>query len=51
MKTGRDAEARLLQAIRRVPDTDADAAWKYAADRMWPTMDDVDDICREVIRR
>jgi hypothetical protein len=55
MKLAPDVEALLLRAIRRVPDSDTDAAWKYASDRLrpilWPTMDDVDEIAREVIRR
>jgi len=55
MKINPEAEARLLQAIRRVPDNDTDAAFKYASDRLrpilWPTIADVDDIARDVVRK
>jgi len=55
MLIGPDAESKLLAAIRRCPSSDADRAWAYAASRLrpiaWPTMRDVDDICREVVSR
>jgi hypothetical protein len=50
-----NAESQLLRVIRRVPESDADAAWRYAADRLrpilWPTMSDINDICGEIVRR
>lgn len=50
-----DDEAVILRAVRQVPDTLSDEAWKYCSDRVraigQPTVFDIREIADEIVKR